>query len=110
MYWFASKANDPSLLWSEKTFLSQGGSYIKDQYKPLMLIYGSHFSLDQVTPPTEKVWTGRGRVPVVLVRTDWEKDKAYWYFYVNDEACMVGIEEQPVEDGDAFEIVYTKAE
>lgn len=43
-------------------------------------------------------------------KADWEKDKAYWYFYVNDEACMVGIEEQPVEDGDAFEIVYTKAE
>ncbi|MBR5296471.1 MAG: heparinase II/III family protein, partial [Parabacteroides sp.] len=86
MYWFASKANDPSLLWSEKTFLSQGGSYIKDQYKPLMLIYGSHFSLDQVTPPTEKVWTGRGRVPVVLVRTDWEKDKGCYLAIKGGEA------------------------
>ncbi len=41
---------------------------------------------------------------------DWDKDKAYWCFYVNGEACMVGIAEQVVEDGDAFEIVYTKAE
>ena len=41
---------------------------------------------------------------------DWDKDKAYWCFYVNDDACMVGIAEQVVEDGDVFEIVYTKAE
>lgn len=33
---------------------------------------------------------------------------AYWGFYVNDEYCNYGIDEQPVEDGDAFSIVYTK--
>lgn len=37
-------------------------------------------------------------------------DGAYWGFYVNGEYCNYGIEEQPVEDGDAFEIVYTPAE
>lgn len=86
MYWFANKANDSSLLWSEKTFVSQGGSYINDQYKPLMLIYGSHFSLDQIPAPTEKVWVGRGRVPVVLIRTDWEKDKGCYLAIKGGEA------------------------
>lgn len=33
---------------------------------------------------------------------------AYWSFYVNDEFCMYGISEQPVNDGDAFSIRYTK--
>ena len=35
---------------------------------------------------------------------------AYWSFYVNEEYCNYGISQQPVEDGDVFEIVYTKAE
>ena len=37
-------------------------------------------------------------------------DNAYWAFYVNGEYCNYGISEQPVEDGDAFEIVYEKAQ
>ena len=44
------------------------------------------------------------------VRADYTLDGAYWSFYVNDEYCNYGVSEQPVEDGDAFEIVYTKAE
>lgn len=34
-------------------------------------------------------------------------DAAYWGFFVNGEYCNYGISEQPVEDGDAFQIVYT---
>lgn len=40
----------------------------------------------------------------------YEKDNAYWSFLVNGEYCNYGIESQPVEDGDEFQIVYTKAE
>ena len=32
---------------------------------------------------------------------------AYWSFYVNGEYCNYGIETQPVEDGDEFQIIYT---
>lgn len=35
---------------------------------------------------------------------------AYWGFFVNGEYCNYGISEQPVEDGDAFQIVYTLSE
>lgn len=38
---------------------------------------------------------------------DYAVDGAYWSFYVNDEYCNYGIDTQPVEDGDAFAIVYT---
>ncbi len=44
------------------------------------------------------------------VRADFTLDGAYWSFNVNGEYCNYGVSEQPVEDGDAFEIVYTKAE
>lgn len=39
-----------------------------------------------------------------------EKDGAYWGFSVNGEYCNYGIAEQPVADGDAFEIAYTVGE
>ncbi len=39
-----------------------------------------------------------------------EKDGAYWSIMVNGEYGNYGIESQPIEDGDEFQIVYTKAE
>ena len=44
------------------------------------------------------------------IRADYNKDKAYWSFYVNGAYCNYGISAQPVLDGDAFQIIYTKAE
>ena len=44
------------------------------------------------------------------VRDDYTLDGAYWGFYVNGEYCNYGVSQQPVEDGDAFSIVYTLAE
>ena len=44
------------------------------------------------------------------VRADYTLDGAYWSFYVNDAYCNYGISEQPVNDGDAFSIIYTPAQ
>ncbi len=38
---------------------------------------------------------------------DFTVDSAYWSFYVNEEYCNYGVDSQPVEDGDAFQIIYT---
>lgn len=38
----------------------------------------------------------------------YETNQAYWGFFVNGEYCNYGIDTQPIADGDAFEIVYTK--
>lgn len=42
------------------------------------------------------------------VTADWNVDQSYWSFYVNGEYCNYGIDTQPVVDGDAFKIVYSK--
>ena len=42
------------------------------------------------------------------VTADWNVDQSYWSFYVNGEYCNYGIDTQPVVDGDAFQIVYSK--
>ena len=40
----------------------------------------------------------------------YEEDGAYWSIMVNGEYGMNGIDSQPVEDGDEFQLVYTLAE
>lgn len=44
------------------------------------------------------------------VQAVYDTDGAYWSFYVNGEYCNYGIEEQPVNNGDAFKIEYTAAQ
>lgn len=43
-------------------------------------------------------------------KADYNTDGAYWGFNVNDSYCNYGISEQPIEDGDVFQIVYTVME
>lgn len=40
----------------------------------------------------------------------YEEDGAYWSIMVNGEYGNYGADQQPVEDGDEFQLVYTKAE
>lgn len=40
----------------------------------------------------------------------YDKDGAFWGFNVNGEFCQYGVTEQPVADGDAFQIIYTLAQ
>lgn len=37
----------------------------------------------------------------------YDKDNAFWGFSVNGEFCQYGVSQQPVTDGDEFEITYT---
>jgi flagellar basal body-associated protein FliL len=38
---------------------------------------------------------------------DYNTDGAYWAFYVDGEYCSYGIDTQPVEDGQEYQIIYT---
>ena len=38
----------------------------------------------------------------------WEKDNAYWAIMVNGEYGTTGVDTTPVNDGDVFQLVYTK--
>lgn len=40
------------------------------------------------------------------LKAEYAADGAYWAFYVNGKYCDYGITEQPVNDGDLFEVVY----
>lgn len=44
------------------------------------------------------------------LRADYNTDGAYWSFYLGDEYCNYGVDQQPVQDGETYRIVYTLAE
>jgi hypothetical protein len=41
------------------------------------------------------------------VTADYNADGAYWAFYVDGEYCQYGIDQQPVNDGETYAIIYT---
>ena len=42
-------------------------------------------------------------------RADYNLDKSWWCLHIDGEMAMVGINEQPIADGDSFEITNTPA-
>ena len=44
------------------------------------------------------------------LRADYDADGAYWSFYLGDEYCTYGIDQQPIQDGESYRIVYTLAQ
>lgn len=41
------------------------------------------------------------------VVADFNENGAYWAFYVDGEYCMYGVDQQPIEDGQEYQIIYT---
>ncbi len=80
MFWFADQRDDPSLLWSEKSFL-EAEDYSKftgERLLPALLIWSKDISIDQITEPTEKVWMGQGKNPIAIMRTSWSDPNALY--------------------------------
>ncbi len=37
----------------------------------------------------------------------WDADQSYWALYIGEEYASTGVDSTPVNDGDAFKLVYT---
>ncbi|MBQ6540992.1 MAG: DUF4430 domain-containing protein [Lachnospiraceae bacterium] len=45
---------------------------------------------------------------ILSMEASWEKDKAYWAFYINGDFAMTGVNDTDIEDGGKYALVYTK--
>ncbi|MDR2496514.1 MAG: heparinase II/III-family protein [Tannerellaceae bacterium] len=77
MFWFASKTKNPTLLWTEKHYLSKE-IRTTDRLLPAILLWGSHIRISEVQPPENLIWTGTGVTPVALMRTSWTQPGAIY--------------------------------
>lgn len=41
------------------------------------------------------------------IKADWDKDQAYWAFYVGDDYATVGANETVIKGGESYKFVYT---
>ncbi len=78
MYWFARHSKDYSLLYAEKETLTKSPGPIRDL--PAVVIWGSSINMDSIPEPASLLWAGRGKNPVALLRSSWEKDGIYLGF------------------------------
>ena len=42
------------------------------------------------------------------IEADYDKNQCFWSFYKNGEGLMTGVDNEKIEDGAHYEIVYTK--
>jgi len=70
MYWFASRSDDRSLLWIEKSLLI-GDQSAKDRFLPALMVWAKDVRLNQITQPKNLMWVGQSQNPVALMRTSW---------------------------------------
>lgn len=72
-WWFADKYNNPSLLYNELQVLKNGeyASCEESRLLPMIMAFANKLNLDAVSAPTNKLWSGKGETPVVMVHTDW---------------------------------------
>ncbi|GAB3902851.1 hypothetical protein GCM10028803_30240 [Larkinella knui] len=78
MFWFAHQRNDPSLLWSERHFLTNPArlKQVSERLLPALMIWADTTRLDRIEAPKTTFWTGAGRNPVALMRTSWTDSSA----------------------------------
>jgi hypothetical protein len=80
MFWFASKLNDPSLLWVEKKRLTAAAAndHVRNRLLPAIMLWSNGVRIDKIKPPAAKIWVGKGKVPVALMRTSWTDSSAIY--------------------------------
>ncbi|MBE7173611.1 MAG: heparinase II/III family protein [Williamsia sp.] len=80
MFWFASKTQDPSLLWVERSRLlsKDPKSFTRDRLLPAVMLWSHGAGMNSITAPRSTMWTGKGKNPVALMRTSWSDSSAVW--------------------------------
>ena len=78
MFWFAAKTNDKSVLWDQRKYMESDRRFTRDRLLPAVLIWGSGIRIAGIAQPKELMWTGKGEMPVALMRTSWTDPEAIY--------------------------------
>lgn len=75
MVWYATRLADPSVMWSEKYFLTNRKPS-NDRILPAALIWSAGLTMEDIVPPSGTIWVGQGKNPVALLRSSWTDPNA----------------------------------
>ena len=72
LWYLAYRFSDQSILYNELNKVKDGLYNSADpKYMPMAITYASKFDLNAIPAPEDKIWSGAGINPVVLVHGDW---------------------------------------
>lgn len=73
MFWFAGRLKDPSLLWVERSRLTNTDpqKQVGDRLLPAIMLWSAGTGINTIPPPSSGMWVGKGKNPVALMRTSW---------------------------------------
>lgn len=78
MFWFATKTQNTSLLYSEINTLKTAKNLVTDRLLPLVMVWGKEASLIHQAIPGELVYLGAGPNPVAMMRSSWTDPNALY--------------------------------
>ncbi len=78
MFWFASRLKDPSLLWVERGRLMKNDPqrHTRHRLLPAIMLWNGGTGISNISQPKSKMWVGKGKSPVALMRTSWTDTNA----------------------------------
>lgn len=106
------KANDGSKAFTVEVVNQAGESVSYEGKTDQEFVHGA---LDELAENSDFEFDGQDQSMGFMIESIngeqaiYDKDQAYWAFYVNDAYAENGIDTQPVADGDAYKFVYEKA-
>ncbi|MEO7495954.1 MAG: heparinase II/III family protein [Massilia sp.] len=73
MFWYAQRRNAPSLLWQQRTLITDGkpAAIVGNRLLPALMLWLGEQNLGAIAPPAKTVWSGQGSNPVALMRSSW---------------------------------------
>lgn len=79
-FWIANRANDPSTLWMEKSFLNRKGitDRTDDRLLPALLFWKGKINMDKIPAPKNLMFIGNGKNPIAMMRTSWTDSNAIY--------------------------------
>ena len=87
MFWFAAKTNDRSVLWNQRKYMESDRRFTRDRLLPAVMVWGSGIRIADIVQPKEMMWTGKGEMPVSLMRTSWTDPKAIYVGFKGGRAA-----------------------
>jgi hypothetical protein len=78
MVWFAARLKDPSLLAFESRLIEGKKNLHRIRELPALMIWGTDINFMNIPDPQQLLWSGNGKNPVALMRSDWDPRKGIY--------------------------------
>ena len=70
LYWFAAEMDDMSIIYNDR-LITSSSKHLRigaQRLLPIAMLFMSRCDIKEITPPTERCWSGQGKQPIFICR------------------------------------------